>query len=62
MAELTTGLKQRFAKDYKLPIKLYTEPYFTERIEALDFLYGSKKSLVLLSIAHTGHQYIILSL
>ena len=44
MAELTTGLKQRFTKDYKLPIKLYTEPYFTERIEALDFLYGSKKS------------------
>ena len=31
-----TGLKKRFCKDCNLPINLFDEPYFTQRLKALD--------------------------
>lgn len=43
--EFTSKLKERFCKDYNIPIKLFEEPYFTERIELLDPLYSTKKYL-----------------
>lgn len=33
--ELTDALKKRFCKDYNLPIQVYNEPYFSERVELL---------------------------
>ena len=40
--KMTDKLKARFVRDYKIPIRLYTEPYFTERIELLDRFYDTK--------------------
>lgn len=40
--KMTNKLKERFVRDYKIPIRLYTEPYFTERIELLDRFYDTK--------------------
>ena len=39
--EMTEKLKERFVRDCKIPIRLYTEPYFTERLELLDKYYGT---------------------
>lgn len=36
MIELSEKLKQRFCKDQNLPIQVYKEPYFTERIKLFD--------------------------
>ena len=33
-------LKRRFIKDNNLPITVYHEPYFTERLHAIDWLFG----------------------
>ena len=40
--KITNNLKERFTKDCKIPIKLYIEPYFTERINLLDKFYDTK--------------------
>lgn len=40
--KMTNKLKERFVRDCKIPIRLYTEPYFTERIELLDRFYDTK--------------------
>lgn len=40
--EMTTKLKSRFCKNEKLPINIFQEPYFEERLEALDNLYDCK--------------------
>lgn len=34
------GLKKRFCKDRNLPINLFDEPYFMQRLEAIDPLFG----------------------
>lgn len=34
------GLKKRFCKDCNLPINLFDEPYFTQRLVALDIQFG----------------------
>lgn len=34
--DITIALKERFCKDLQLPIKIFTEPYFTERLELYD--------------------------
>ena len=39
--EMTEKLKERFVRDCKIPIRLYAEPYFTERLELLDKYYGT---------------------
>ena len=39
--EMTEKLKERFVRDCKIPIKLYAEPYFTERLELLDKYYNT---------------------
>ena len=36
---LTASLNKRFVTDMKLPITLYSEPYFSERLAALDPIY-----------------------
>lgn len=38
---MTDKLKERFVRDCKIPIRLYAEPYFTERLELLDKYYGT---------------------
>ena len=38
---MTDRLKERFVRDCKIPIKMYKEPYFTERLELLDKYYGT---------------------
>lgn len=43
--ELTTRLKKRFCKDTDLPINLYHEPYFTERIHLFNDLFDSVEKL-----------------
>lgn len=40
--EISNNLKERFCKDRGIPVKLYDEPYFTERIELLDPFYNTK--------------------
>lgn len=39
--EMTEKLKERFVRDCKIPIRLYAEPYFTERLELLDKYYST---------------------
>lgn len=36
MITLTESLKKRFCKDQNLPIKVYSEPIFTERLKLFD--------------------------
>ena len=38
-----TGLKKRFCKDCNLPINLFDEPYFTQRLKALDVQFDCVK-------------------
>ena len=38
---ITNELKYRFCKNCGIPINLYAEPYFTDRIELLEKQYGS---------------------
>lgn len=40
---VTKGLKERFCKDWNIPIRLYSEPYFSERLA----LYDQYKACVL---------------
>ena len=40
MCVITERLKERFCKDFNLPIKLYTEPYFSQRLSLFDKYYG----------------------
>lgn len=35
-AKITENLKERFCKDMNLPIKIFCEPYFSERLKLLD--------------------------
>lgn len=39
--EIASKLKQRFAKDCGIPISIFVEPYFTERLELYDQKYGT---------------------
>lgn len=39
--EITSKLKERFCKDCNIPIRIYDEPYFMERIELYDKFYGT---------------------
>lgn len=43
MDKITTKLKERFCKDYNLPIRLYKEPYFYDRIELFDKYFDTVK-------------------
>ena len=40
---ISNKLKERFCKDYKIPIKLFDEPYFSERLKLCDPYYDSVK-------------------
>lgn len=40
---ISNKLKQRFCKDCKIPISVYDEPYFSERLELYDKFYNSKE-------------------
>lgn len=39
--KITIKLKERFCRDCNIPIKIFEEPYFTDRLELLDSLYGT---------------------
>ena len=39
--EISTKLKERFCKDCNIPIKIYQEPYFTDRLMLYDKFYDS---------------------
>lgn len=39
---ITNRMKDRFCKDCNLPIKIFDEPYFTDRLNLLDAVYGCK--------------------
>ena len=41
MKEISTKLKERFCTDYNIPIKIFKEPYFTDRIKLYDPYYGT---------------------
>ena len=41
MIEVTTKLKERFCKDCKVPINLFKEPYFSDRIVLYDCMYNT---------------------
>ena len=41
--EITKKLKERFCKDCNVPIKIFDEPYFTERLELYDEHFGTLK-------------------
>ena len=40
--EINNNLKERFCKNQGISIRIYDEPYFTERIELLDPFYNTK--------------------
>lgn len=40
---ISNKLKQRFCKDCKIPISVYDEPYFSDRLELYDKFYNSKE-------------------
>lgn len=40
---ISNKLKQRFCKDCKIPISVYDEPYFSDRLELYDKFYRSKE-------------------
>ena len=46
--ELTNLTKKRFVSDFKLPIDILEEPYFSQKIEALDEVFDTKRKLTLL--------------
>ncbi len=39
--KITNKLKERFCNDCNIPIKIFEEPYFMDRLELLDDLYGT---------------------
>lgn len=41
MIEITLKLKERFCKDCNVPIRIFDEPYFMERIRLYDKFYGT---------------------
>ena len=41
MIEITERLKERFCKDCNIPIRLFQEPYFTERLKLYDRFFGT---------------------
>jgi len=41
MKEISAKLKQRFCKDYKIPIDIFEAPYFSDRLYLLDEFYGT---------------------
>lgn len=41
--KITNRLKEKFCKDFSLPIKIYDEPYFTSRLNLFDPYYGCVK-------------------
>lgn len=43
--ELSNMLKQRFVKNYNLPIKIFSEPYFKSRIRLYDTHFGTLEKL-----------------
>ena len=40
---ISTKLKERFCKDCNIPINIYQEPYFTDRLKLYDSFYGTLK-------------------
>lgn len=59
--DISVKLKERFCKDYKIPINLFQEPYFTERINLYDAIYESvykyKRFIYALSKYDTEQDY-----
>lgn len=53
---LTNSLKSRFCKDMNIPIRVYDEPYFSERIELLDPYYGTKDKLIIFKQALENYE------
>ena len=41
--KMSDKLKERFVRDYRIPIKLFSEPYFTDRILLYDKYFGTLK-------------------
>ena len=39
--ELSPNIKERFCKDCNIPLKLFQEPYFTDRLKLYDSYYGT---------------------
>ncbi len=39
--EVSVKTKERFCKDYNIPIKIFQEPYFTDRLKLFDKMYGT---------------------
>ena len=52
----SNALKKRFVRDCNLPINLFAEPYFTQRIKELDFLFGCEAECFVKSWKHTRRQ------
>lgn len=48
---LSNGIKQRFTKDFKLPINIFSEPYFTYQVELYDDIFKVKEKIKLLEEA-----------
>lgn len=48
---ITDKLKERFVRDCKVPIKLYAEPYFMERMELFNDYFGTLSNWELFKIA-----------
>jgi len=39
--DISTRTRERFCKDCKIPIGIFEEPYFSDRLKLYDRLYGT---------------------
>ena len=47
----SNGIKQRFAKDFKLPLNIFSEPYFSYQVDLYDDIFKVREKLALLEEA-----------
>ena len=61
--EIKTSILKRWVKDYKLPIRIFEEPYFSYYIDLYDPLYHTKEKLEMLkeTLTHYATQEDFLS-
>ena len=60
MFYLSNKLKQRFCKDYGVPLKIYIDPVFTDRIELFGFkdLYETFEDMVVLDFDNNEKKFL----
>ena len=53
--EISNRAKERFCKDCNIPIRLFQEPYFLDRIKLFDKFYGTVDKWIRFTSELQGH-------